>query len=348
MKWLILDPLSGHRYAWAVELGLLAQKIGTPLGVIAVCDLKKKSIQEFPDLAQDLFTSVVIVRNGLMLKEVIQSASRQDTHAEFLFMDLEKHIFWLIRNRMKFKGVFMRPYLEGYKMRSILIWLMKRMLTTVSQLVPTMNIRLLAIPFQRQRRAKRSWIRDDLTLSKCMASMKKNSPKINERFKNSIVVPGFLDTRKGIELAVSGLHHSRNLIDENLNLFFIGSATSSFLEAFSKVKEDSITLEDGFLSDSDFVNLLFSSRIILLPYANRGASGIVIEALVVGTPVVIVGRNTWRNLSFLSNGLVQFSRPNPKSVSRSIQRAQISKATGMADILSTEDLNGLSKFFLND
>ena len=129
-------------------------------------------------------------------------------------------------------------------------------------------------------------------------------------------------------------------------MVFIGEATQNFRDAFAKVQSEHVSLEDNYLSDQDYLNALYSARMILLPYANRGASGIVIEALVVGTPVVIVGKRTWNNISILSNGMIQNCRPNPKSVARAISKIDRSRSSEMTYILNNEKLTGISSFFL--
>jgi glycosyltransferase involved in cell wall biosynthesis len=322
--------------------------MGITLSVVAVGNSKQRSTDEFAESAKEYFGSFLIVENVTMLKQFILSRSEKETGSVFLFMDLEKYVYWLLKNQIKFRGVFMRPYLEGCNLRSYLIWLTKRVITFLSHLTPAANIRLLAIPFQREKKTKKAWIRDDLTLRKIISSINAQQPGYDERFKEAIVVPGYLDTRKGISIAVKSFQHSQILTDEKLNLLFIGKATSNFLDDFLNLHEDSITLEDRYLSDHEFVTLLFSSRVIVLPYSNRGASGIVIEALVLGTPIVIVGRRTWRNLSVLCGGLVQFSRSNPKAISRAILRGQTLKRESMKKILEQEELTGISEFFLRN
>ena len=347
LLWLVVDPLSGHRSAWAIELGILAKKMEIPLGVVAVGEPVLESSKKFEKNAKTYFFSTIFVENELKLRDFLLAARKQQSETVFLFLDLEKHVFWLLKNRINFKGIFMRPYLEGFNIHSILIWIIKRIITTLSLLIPNANIRLLAIPFQRTHKLKKAWVRDELTLNRIMSDCYTHEPECVSRYKNAIVVPGYLDTRKGLDLAIMCVKRLRVLTGESLKLLFIGKATSNFLDTFSKVQEDYISLEDGFLSDREYMNLLFSSRIILLPYSNRGASGIVIEALVLGTPVVIVGRSTWQNISKLSYGLVQFSRSNPKSISRAILRAETKRGVRIGEVLKEEELSGISKFFLS-
>ncbi len=343
--WLVVDPLSGHRSMWAIELGKLAHRMKISLGVIAVQN-PRKEFTAFSEQAQIYFTSTILVESDLSLKELLLFKTKSEKDCLFLFIDLEKYVIWLIRNRIHFKGVFMRPYQESRGIRSFLAWISKRFLVFLSRFIPNSNIRLLSIPFQRERKTKKHWVSDDLTLNKCISSVKVQAPERINRYKNTILVPGYLDIRKSINLAVVSFASARCLIAGNLELVFIGEASQNFRDAFAKVQSEHISLEDNYLSDQDYLNALYSARMILLPYANRGASGIVIEALVIGTPVVIIGKRTWKNVSILSKGMIQNCRPNPKSVVRAISKIDRSRSSEMTYILNTEKLTGISSFFL--
>jgi glycosyltransferase involved in cell wall biosynthesis len=347
LVWLVVDPLGGHRISWAVELGILAKKMNISLGIVAILEPSFDASNDFEMKAKQYFQSVEFVENELQLKDLIRSRRSEKKQTLFLFFDLEKHVFWLLRNRIRFRGIFMRPYLEGFNFRSVLAWIIKRSITTVSQLIPHADIKLLSIPLQRSNKPKKDWVRDELTLNKVISHVSRHVPENLEKYRNLVVVPGFLDTRKDLNLALLCINRLRSLTNDDISLLFAGKAARNFVHSYSKVDLSHVTLEDRYLSDREYTNLIFSSRIVLLPYSNRGASGIVIEALILGTPIVIVGRRTWSNVSRLSGGLIQFSSANPKFIAGAALKAEIHKSTNIRELLSEEDLMGISEFFLN-
>ena len=340
----MIDPFRGHRIKWTLLLGDLLKSQDYKLNLMLVADPIDFSSIPLERL-RDTFQTVTIYHSMADVKREILKLGK-DSYL-YLFPDLEKYAIWLIRTRVSFKGVFMRPYIEGSGLRFIKIWLGKRLIRFASQFIDSADIRYLSIPYQREHKFKKNWVKDDLTLFeaiKWIPLVEKNMDK----FQNTICIPGFLDTRKSIELPIDSLYKFNETAPVKNEILFIGKASQTFKDELLDKSLEGVNFIDSYLNETEYFELIANSQLILLPYSNRGASGIAIEALVFGTPVIIVGNKNWSNLSRKTQHHIRFQPSNVALIASSISKSIKKTRTSYATLLEKERLTNISDFMLNE
>lgn len=96
-----------------------------------------------------------------------------------------------------------------------------------------------------------------------------------------IIAPGFIRDDKNIDFLVN---NHEVLKDHELDLVVAGRNQSSFSnEKIVKVAKHF----DGFLQDNDLIYLIKNAKAVILPYDKVSESGILHQALSVGTPVIV-------------------------------------------------------------
>ena len=84
----------------------------------------------------------------------------------------------------------------------------------------------------------------------------------------------------------------------------------------------------------------------MLVYENRGASGIALNSLVVGTPVLIQGGGNWRNLQKLSGGALQVEGKNSNQIVVHLAALLGMPRKSNSQILMREPVPGVGDFIL--
>ena len=84
----------------------------------------------------------------------------------------------------------------------------------------------------------------------------------------------------------------------------------------------------------------------LLVYENRGASGIALNSLVVGTPVLIQGGRHWRNLQKLSGGSLRVEGKNSSQLVLHLAALLDIPRKSNSLILTQEPVPGVGDFIL--
>ena len=245
--------------------------------------------------------------------------------------------------------LIMRPYLEQRNLSGVVRFTLKQACMFTLSLRRSVKVSRLAIPYSKRQSENFRWIRDDINTELFLDQenpifVPREIAKIADNSK-VITLCGFLDARKNPITAYRIVEKIRKVRGEKVVLILAGLQTNDFKDELSSLKhhEDVIQI-DRLLLDSEFKGLLKRSDLVLLPYSNKGASGIVLNSLVCGTPVAICGNHNWRNLK---NYLGEYFL-----VLGSIRRSQIREMNNMLElskksahkILRDEEIPSLSEF----
>jgi glycosyltransferase involved in cell wall biosynthesis len=215
----------------------------------------------------------------------------------------------------------MRPYLASRRLRNILVWIAKTALIWLLNKRRNIEIAKLSIPFQRIGKRSYRWVRDDLTLIPLRKRTEKDAirklPRELLDF-SYVLVGGFLDTRKDPSLAVEGFRGSDWSRSDRTKIAFIGEMSPQYLERLRPMMGDDLFVLNEYLERDRYYAVLENASVIVLPYSNKGASGIALEALTLGTPVVMCNTKFWKQAYIATEGLLAISKPNNFDLSKAI------------------------------
>lgn len=342
---IVLDSVHGHRGKWANILAIKASRLGLRVNLLTIQDERLSTLLNDITWGSN-FDKVYTFKNVKQMHNFILSWRFPD---QFIFLEVDRHLPWLSIHLVNFKGLVMRPYLESKSIKGFLSWIGKTLLIQLIQLRSPHRIKKLSIYFQRLNKSTKSWVSDDLTLqaTKELLSTDLRSQESSISFvKSAIVVPGFLDLRKSPATSISAFLGLPEDIVVKHPLVFVGQASHQFIAFFEEFNHPNIHFFNSFLTDAEYITALKNAAVILLPYSNNGASGIVIEALQCGTPVVMLGNRNWKQLEKVTHGLMQVTKKSNLS-NAIINAVKISKCSN-ATFEMEEGLTNISSFIFDE
>jgi hypothetical protein len=270
-----------------------------------------------------------------------------------LVLNGDKLLRKFLRMRGNIRILILRPYLESRNIAGLLRFLIKKSL--IALLIRRKNIDLtqLSIPFSRDGRKSTNWVKDDFNIN-LFDSATANDNSLVGIYESNVVevskiitIVGFLDMRKNPRLVYETFSKLREIQGENVKLALIGKQSCEWKKVTAFWNFDGIIQVDRYLSDQELKYVLQRSTVTILPYSNRGASGVAINSLVLGAPVVISGTRNWINAQkALRNQLIR-SKLNVDSFCQAIESAFHAPRMPLRQELTSEPLQDLSDFLLN-
>ena len=100
------------------------------------------------------------------------------------------------------------------------------------------------------------------------------------------------------------------------------------------------------MRDDDYLKTLQSAFLIVLPYANRGSSGIALECLALGKRVVLPKDRIWLEASKISGGMLRLVDLNVKSLVKAILDLSVQEESAQSLILGRSMRPKVNDFFL--
>jgi hypothetical protein len=268
-----------------------------------------------------------------------------------LVFEADKHLHKLLFIRGKMRILILRPYLEGINFFGFGRFLMKQMLMLIIDKRKSVMLARLSIPYSRQKRNTFKWVRDNFNTEEFL----NRNVKLKEFFDLSqipleakvVTLPGYLQARKNPQKIYQtfkemNAHSSR----ENF-LIFAGKQDEGFKAEILKIGPiDEVIQIDRILSDGEFLCLIQRTDLIYLPYTNRGASGIVLNSLVAGTPVLLSGGFNWRKLERLLDGQLSISSKSSAKTVRQMLKLLEQPKKSKLKLLTDEGIPTVRDFFL--
>jgi len=215
----------------------------------------------------------------------------------------------------------MQPYLASRRVRDVLVWIAKTALIWLLNKRRNIEIARLSIPFERIGKRLYRCVRDDLTLIPLRKRTEKDaSRKLPKEFLDFsyLLVAGFFDSRKDSSLAVEGFRGSDCSRSERTKIAFIGEMSPQYLERLRPMIGEDLFVLNEYLERDRYYAVLENASVIVLPYSNKRASGIALEALTLGTPVVMCNTKFWKQAYIATEGLLAISKPTKFDLSKSI------------------------------
>jgi hypothetical protein len=161
-----------------------------------------------------------------------------------------------------------------------------------------------------------------------------------------ITIAGFLDLRKNPQLIYSTFQNLKAVFGEEIKLALIGKQSQEWKDVSRSWDYDGILEIDRYITKQELQYVIKKTSVMILPYSNRGASGIAINSLVLGVPVVLSKNRNWNKASKYLNGSLKLAKLNEQDFSKAItDLLKISRKPRLKQ-LQDEPLQDLSEFLL--
>jgi hypothetical protein len=261
------------------------------------------------------------------------------------------HKFFFVGGR--YRLLIMRPYLESRSLFGITRFLVKKILAAALNPRNSIEIARLSIPYAHKRSAGHHWVRDDFNTDFFLDS--ETEVKIPEELlsiakSHEIVsVLGYLDLRKN-PIQVCKVFEQLRLRDSNqICLLFAGEQTESFKLELKKIKNKKNMIQiDRVLTDGEYRGVIQASKATLLIYSNHGPSGIVLNSLAIGTPVLLQGGRRWRNLQNILGGAFRVEKKNFGKLVDALGEIRALPHSSKVQILTQEPIPSLGSFIFGN
>jgi len=161
------------------------------------------------------------------------------------------------------------------------------------------DVALLRIAEAKPYFLKNHWVDDELILVHKL-TYKKIHSDISRSLR--VLIPGYITLRKNPLIAISACIELRKKHGLRIDLTFCGTIDANLKENIESLNLEWVHIVDGYLERKQFLEAIDISDFILLPYKNRGSSGIVLESLALAKVVAIYGNRHWQNLSRHTKG----------------------------------------------
>lgn len=225
-------------------------------------------------------------------------------------------------SKQRIFSLIMRPYLTSCTLPSIFRYLVKFFFVGYLIRVRKIPVFLLRIPMHKSRFLSKHWVDDpnfdlvDFDVNLGEMGTNKYEVKSNK----VILVPGFISMRKNPVLAIEVCRMVNSSIGESVQLIFTGKVEDDVLGVLKDCGFDWVVVKDKYLSRADYLKELRASNLVLLLYENIGSSGVVIDCLAYGVPVLLLKNRFWKSLEEESKGLVKLGVKSADKLALQIER----------------------------
>ena len=344
---LLAPQLSGHRMHWVEQMLIDANMVGRKVRLYTT-NVDESMFQKYSDIfgKNEVFTEVNI-------RTLIRRWRNDINEANCVGVSIEADK--ILANMFFAKGdirlIIMRPYLEEFTFFGLARFSIKRLLILLLESQSNFTVARLSIPFSYKSSNGFRWIRDNYNTE----DIPKNSlpPIIPSELSiiptsaKIVTVPGYLQARKNPVAAYEAIKEAREVFQEQIYLIFAGIQDDGFKAAFSEIGAIKDVLQiNRVLSDRELHGLIKKSDLIFLPYTNRGASGIALYSLVVGTPVLIHGGKNWTNLEKILHGYLILGLPVLQNIGQKVSALLQLPKKSMNPILQAEQIPSVRDLFI--
>jgi len=268
-------------------------------------------------------------------------------------LEADKILPFLLFAKGKMRLLIMRPYLEERNFLGLMRFFVKQLLLMILSLRSSIIVSRLSIPHSRPHSRNFRWLRDEYNTEQFKDQ---SGPTIVPkemldipRHSKVVTLCGFLQARKNPRVAYEIVEELRDMREEQVYLVLAGIQSDDFITEVSSLRHVKDVIEiNRSLPENEFRGLLRSSHLVLLPYKNKGASGIVLNSLVLGTPVFLNGSHNWTMLQNYLGGRLLVGRRNDDSQIQQINAMLDLPKESALPVLLEEKIPRLSDFLFHD
>jgi glycosyltransferase involved in cell wall biosynthesis len=291
------EDFSGHRIDWFKKILEECQK--QMKAVIVICHDASRFLENELSIefnTADLF--ICLFERGES-RSFLRFFEQLDLNGTVVAIwDGDRYLLNLFLLKYKFNVLFMRPYRTTSSILGFIRYTLKISAILILKVYSNHSIGLLSIPQDRHLLLKKNWIDDEILLQIDIDAKKPRSSSGTFQ----ILVPGYISARKNPRWIVEACEMLREQGYKDFILEFAGSIDSDQLELLQEKKCDWLIINDGYKTEEEFFRLLSQANFVLLPYDNRGSSGVVMHSLLLGNYVAITKSRGWENLAESSSG----------------------------------------------
>jgi hypothetical protein len=217
----------------------------------------------------------------------------------------------------------------------------------------TFEVGRLSIPYASQESQGFRWVRDDINTenfgkSETESEAPSEISKIPENAK-IVSLLGYIDERKNPLEAYKIIEDVRKKCDSHVYFVVAGTQSEQVKsQLFQFRNAPHLVVIDRVLTSNEYRGIIDISNVLLLPYTNRGASGIVLNSLVAGTPVLLQGGRNWINLQNVSEQMLRVVGANRENMVSSLYELLSQPKKSSLGILEIEPIPSLSDFILKE
>ena len=316
----VSENLTGHRMQYLTSLSNRVSKSDTKIIVVLISkvefELSDSQIQELQGID---FYFIDDCKKSEIALSVAREFAQQNIKSEILFWDADNWISPLLLFRQKSKLLYMRPYLSHKSFKKITLFLLKWSTILFFHYIRRFDIGILGVPLHSQRLLPSLWVDDSLLVSPDLPTSTREKMSLRPFFDIShnskvVLVPGFITARKNPQLIIEAIELASKSTTANMALIFAGKSDVACSTLISSLGNPNVKQIDRYLSDDDYRSLLRLADVVVLPYTNRGSSGIAIEALANGKPVIIGDSRLWAEAALSTEGQLYLCKLTATSV----------------------------------
>jgi hypothetical protein len=285
-----IGKLSGHRINWLKAL--LDSEIlrNLPLNFSAIVSEENNPHQEY---FTSTYSNVDFFTSFSEWKRYVRQNAGNGNLAKIVLLDGDRNLFFYL---------VMRPFLNGFSPGEVFRFLSKKLLIFIFLLFDSSSVRQLGLPNYQSRIFPKSWIQDDLTVRSLEDFLIQSPLQAEHAEKPFFLITGFLSERKGVQEAGKFVSDYISHVEEiDLTLRIAGTYDFIPLELDSRIITD---FQMGYLPADKYYQNISNARAVLIFYKNLGASGVILESLILKVPIVTNNKRLYRKLEGLSGNCV--------------------------------------------
>ena len=339
--------LTGHRLHWLRQILLCAEESDVNVFVYTCCNLRDfEGIEHY-----GLNMKYLVFENQLKTLFARWYSEVEDGKFVGVVWESDKILHKLVFARGKYRLLILRPYLEKKNFFGMLRYLFKQSLILFLSQRRALEIARLSIPYAHKESSGFHWVRDDMNTERFIDLEKAREipVEMNEIPAHAKIISllGYIDERKNPLKAYKIVDEFRKQSNYLIFLVVAGEQSIRIKSQLLEIKNvQGLILIDRVLSGSELRGVIGASQIVLLPYSNRGASGIVLNSLALGTPVILQGGHNWRNLQKVSDKIVRIEGANSRRMVMRLWELIDYPKKSVLNILESEPIPRLSDFLL--
>jgi hypothetical protein len=262
-----------------------------------------------------------VTRSSLIksIKEIDSSCNG----SSFVFIDGDKFLSYLLKCEFNAVVLVMRPYLQNYRPKSLLKHALKFLLIPILSR-KGFTVGLLSIPGHRAKLLKNHWVNDlPLLQYELIPFQKPNIDSITSF--EYFLLPGFIDSRKNPILAIEAFDIYRDITGSQAKLVFAGKIHDDVKIKVDSLHNKNVVIINEFLDRDSMTRLIRGSIALLLPYSNKGSSGLALEGANLGIPVILSGGRNWKSASTNSGGNLVLVKLKKDEIASAMERVSVSQ-----------------------
>ena len=338
---LVTDNFVGHRLDWLFEFSDEVAKCHKKLIVIAL------DASRLGEIDLNAFHDIIVCANFQSRIKIIEFLNQlKCTDLTFSFWDSDLWLKELLKLNHNSQLLLLRPYVSSFSFRAVLNFNVKIALIAILKFGKGQNIGLLSTPCSRRLLFRRNQVYDQLILGDFKPEPFQ-TPNAEEFTKGreqvtTILVPGYISDRKNPFLVVEAGNWLSVNSDLDFRIIFFGQVDPTIASELKSHGHEWLSVVDKYSNLNEFLFAINNSSVILLPYSNRGSSGIVLQALYLRKTIILAKSSLWQPLSRLSGGQVVLTRLRMHNLVNSILAA--SKTSETHQMGFRPDLNRVTVF----